>query len=69
MHTPIFRLAHERLQFCICLARQARYQDLAQAKGELLLLKHKMHRERIGSRLPSREHTPSFSPSSTSQLQ
>ena len=34
---------------------QARWHDLAQAKGELLLLKHKLHRERIGSRPVSRE--------------
>ena len=37
-------------------AESARWHDLAQAKGELLLLKHKLHRERVhGTRPPSRE--------------
>ena len=45
-------------------AESARWHDLAQAKGELLLLKHKLHRERLsnGSRPPSREFTPTKTP-------
>jgi len=44
------RVAEAHVEVERAYGEKARWHDLSQAKGDLLLLKHKLHRERIGSR-------------------